>query len=193
MGLDQYAYKARRQRNGEEVSEDDIITLTDGTKAITVIDDTNGDGRWYGRKINVIQNYMEKTTNIDNCECVYITDDMLSELEDALNRIDTAVNNDPDIHALISKYITVPDEGITHYDAEYFFNFEFSEDDAELLGEFMDKTMPGALEPTCGFFYGPSNTDSGYYLHQLTEVRRFINTVRPWLTDDTFAVYTCWY
>lgn len=191
MGLDQYAYKARRQRDGEIVSTDGIIELVDGTKAVTI--DVDGDGRWYGRKINVIQNYMEKTADVGNCECVYITEAMLSELEDALDTVDKAVANDPDIHTLISKHMTIPDEGLTHYDGERLFDFEFSEDDAELLGEFMDRIMPSALEPVGGFFYGPFDTDSGYYLYQLTEVRNFVNTVRPWLTDDTFAIYTCWY
>lgn len=188
MGLDQYAYKARRLRDGEAVSKDDIIELVDGTKAATI--NVDGDGRWYGRKINVIQNYMEKTADVDNCECVYITEAMLSELENALDFVDEAVANDPEIHELISKHMTIPDEGITHASDV---SFELPEDAAELLGEFMDRIMPGALEPVGGFFYGPFNTDSGYYLYQLTEVRNFVNTVRPWLTDDTFAVYTCWY
>lgn len=191
MGLDQYAYKARRQRDGETVSKDDIIELVDGTKAVTI--DVDGDSRWYGRKINVIQNYMVKTANVGNCECVYITEAMLSELEDTLDFVDQTVANDPEIHELISKHMTIPDEGITHASDECFLDLEFSEDDAELFGEFMDKIMPSALEPVSGFLYRPFDTDSGYYLHQLTEVRCFINTVRPWLTDDTFAIYTCWY
>lgn len=187
MGLDQYAYKAHRQNADENHINDDLVTLSDTTQAVI-----NNDS-WYGRKINVIQNYMEKTTNIDNCEYVYITEEMLSELEDALHIVDKAINSNPGIHALISKYATIPEEGITHINTEYFFDLDFSENDSEAFGEFMPTIMPDALKPVGGFFYGPFDIGSGYYLYQLTEVRRFIDTVRPWLTDDTFAVYTCWY
>lgn len=189
MGLDQYAYKARRQRDGETVSKNDVIELVDGTKAVTI----DGNGRWYGRKINVIQNYMEKTANIDNCECVYITEDMLDELDNALSTIDKAVENDDAIRSLIASHITIPDKGITYIDGSEVFNFAFTEKEVEAFGEFMLANAPDELAPVGGFFYGPSDMDTEYYLHQLAEVRRFTNTVRPWLTKDTFAVYTCWY
>lgn len=187
MGLDQYAYKARRQNPNEIISEDECIELVDGSRAVVT------DGRWYGRKINVIQHYMEETTNIDNCECVYITEDMLDELENALSIIDNLVANDDAIGSLIASHITVPNEGITHIDGGEAFNITFTKDKAAEFGEFMVDNVPDELMPGDGFFYGPSDMDTEYYLYQLTEVRRFIDTVRPWLTDNTFAVYTCWY
>lgn len=187
MGLDQYAYKARRQNPNEIISEDECIELVDGSHAVVT------DGRWYGRKINVIQHYMEKTTNIGNCECVYITEDMLDELENALSTIDKAVANDNAISSLIASHITVPDEGVTHIDGNEIFSFTFTDEEAAMFGEFMFDNVPDELTPGNGFLYGTSDMDTEYYLYQLAEVRRFINTVRPWLTDNTFAVYTCWY
>ena len=187
MGLDQYAYKVRRQNPNENISDDEYIEIVDGSRAIAT------DGQWYGRKINVIQHYMEKTTSIDNCECVYITEDMLDELENALSTIDNLVANNDAISSLIAAHITIPDEGITHIDGDKIFDFEFTDEEAAMFGEFMFDNVPDALTPGSGFFYGPSHMDTEYYLHQLTEVRRFVNTVRPWLTNYTFAVYTCWY
>lgn len=187
MGLDQFAYKVRRQNPNEKIGEDEYIEIADGSRAVVT------DRQWYGRKINVIQHYMEKTTGIDNCEVVYITEDMLDELENALAIIDKAAADDDAIRSLIASHITIPKEGITHIDGDKIFDFEFTDEEAAQFGEFMFDTAPDELMPGSGFFYGPSHMDTEYYLHQLTEVRKFVNTIRPWLTDYTFAVYTCWY
>lgn len=186
MGLDQYAYKARRRNPNEDVS-DDHLEIVDGSHAVIT------DGKWYGRKVNVIQHYMEKTTNIDNCECVYITEDMLDELENALSTIDDLVANNDAINSLIASHITAPDEGVTYIDGDEILSFTFTDEEAAVFGEFMVDNAPDELMPVGGFFYGPSDMDTEYYLHQLAEVRQFVNTIRPWLTDNTFAVYTCWY
>lgn len=186
MGIDHYAYKVRRLHNGESVNEDDILTLIDDTRAYIADDITPSIERWYGHNIDLLQNYMKKTTNINDCEWVYITSDMLTELERALDTVDKAVVDNPRIHTLLSKYVTVPEKGITHINSLHVL---FSYNDVEEFGEFLYRNIPDAFTPTGRFFYAPFADESQYYLQQLAEIRDFINSVRPWLTDDTFAVY----
>lgn len=105
---------------------------------------------FYYRKLNSLQNYFESNFNIDNCEKVELTLDIVNDIK---NLVDTVIKDNTEESA-IKNFPTTNGffYGGTDYDKWYFNNLNnISRDMNELLTKYKDDLENGQIFYTCWY------------------------------------------
>lgn len=171
MGLDQYFYlrKGRKEENNK--------------KEIA-----------YLRKANALQGYFETVYDLDNCQHIEITDEVLNDLENRLNGtmliLEKYAKNEESLRAL-DDYKNVDYSEETEEKLKDYF-----EQDDEIDAELKSAYQKGkAFYPQSGFFYGGINIID-FILWQLPQIRAAIEaviTAYDNLKNDESIFYYAWW